>query len=301
MNQRRIFYFWEPEGSMPAYLKLCLRTWQVHLPTYDIVGLNYSNLDQYIRRGTYDMPTLRRVRLALQKDAVMVAVLRDHGGIFMDVDTLVTRDIAPITGKLVHTDLVMFGNHMAFLAARPRCYVLTRWVERISERLERLNQPTPPTPEWHYLGNSGLAEVQNEMIAETFIGKAYEAITSTRASWPSLANALWRRLPERIWARRRGLFFRTIFRKYLTSLDRRKYGFIAEGRYFGKARGNPKDEYLTFWFEDRQETGRAFLDQQRLIGLHNSWTPEWYKDLSEEQVLEHPCLLSRTIQRVLGA
>ena len=40
---------------------------------------------------------LKKFKLMTQKDAVMVAVLEEHGGIFMDADTIVLRDLNPIT------------------------------------------------------------------------------------------------------------------------------------------------------------------------------------------------------------
>jgi hypothetical protein len=37
-----------------------------------------------------------------------------------------------------------------------------------------------------------------------------------------------------------------------------------------------------------------------VIGLHNSWTPKWYKRLSEKEVLAQDCLLSKTIKHILA-
>jgi hypothetical protein len=36
------------------------------------------------------------------------------------------------------------------------------------------------------------------------------------------------------------------------------------------------------------------------VGLHNSWTPHWYSSLSEDEVLAHDCLLSRTLREALS-
>jgi mannosyltransferase OCH1-like enzyme len=89
--EKTIFSFWEPTGSMTPYLELCVRTWKRNLPGYEIIFLDYSNLGNYLPEGTYEMTVLKRLPLMMQKDAVMVAVLKEHGGIFMDADTLVKR------------------------------------------------------------------------------------------------------------------------------------------------------------------------------------------------------------------
>jgi hypothetical protein len=300
MNTKRIFCFWEPHGAMPPYLKLCMRTWEVNLPDYEIVILNYSNLHRYIQEGTYDMPALRKLGLMLQKDAIMVAVLKEHGGIFMDVDTIVTGDIAPIVRKLAHTEAVMFDVHMAFLAARPNSRLLTRWMKTVQERLFRLNQDDPPASGWKYVGNSALADVMTDMISASRIGRAYDGIVKTQAFWPRWTRTAWRGSADRIWARRKGLFFRTIYRKYLTMLDREKHGFIAEANFYSKSSASPREQYLKFWFEEKLDVTHAFPRNQRLIGLHHSWTPEWYKQLTEKQVLENNCLLSKTLRRILA-
>jgi len=66
---------------MTPYLELCRKTWERKLPDYKIVFLDYSNIGLYLPEGTYDMNLLRRFRLMLQKDAIMVAVLKEHDGL----------------------------------------------------------------------------------------------------------------------------------------------------------------------------------------------------------------------------
>jgi len=47
MSERRIFTFWEPKGSMPAYLQLCRETWLRNSPGRSVVELNHDNLELY--------------------------------------------------------------------------------------------------------------------------------------------------------------------------------------------------------------------------------------------------------------
>ena len=282
INDRAIFTFWEPKGEMPAYLELCRRTWELNLPDYQIVVLDYSNLDGYFDQGLLDVSTLRRLTLPMQKDAIMVAVMMAHGGVFMDADTLALRDISPITRILRNTQVVMFNTHMGFVAARPNARVLRLWLARIRERLGRLGDDMRVAGEvtWDYVGNSVLREVMDEMVGDLPIMRAIQ--TKAFEGYG------------------RSLFFRTVLRKYLTMLNRKKYGFIAESVDLRTRRMEPVDRYRRFWFEKRNlDVASVFRSDPMVIGLHHSWTPKWYRELSEQEVLEADCPLSRTLKCIL--
>lgn len=48
--KNKIFTFWEPSKHIPSYIKLCMQTWTKFLPDYEIVVLDYSNLDEYLSK-----------------------------------------------------------------------------------------------------------------------------------------------------------------------------------------------------------------------------------------------------------
>ena len=215
----------------------------------------------------------------------------------MDVDTIVTGDLSPIVQMLAHTELIMFGAHIAFLAARPNSTVLSRWVVKVQERLSRLNQDNPPEPGWDYVGNAALADVMADMISALWFGRIYDGIVRTQAWWPRWARTAWSRSAEVIWVRGRRHLFRAIYPRDITMLDRKESGFIAERTNYRIA--TPSAHYVTFWFEEKPDVAPAFGPDQRLIGLHNSWTPDWYKQFTTEQVLEYDCRLSKVLRRAL--
>ena len=51
---KRIFTFWEPKENIPGYISLCIETWKKFLPDYEIVILDYSNLDEWIGKNYFD-------------------------------------------------------------------------------------------------------------------------------------------------------------------------------------------------------------------------------------------------------
>ena len=53
-DKKYIFTFWEPESKIPAYIRLCMHSWKKFLPEYEIVILNYKNLDKWLGFEYFD-------------------------------------------------------------------------------------------------------------------------------------------------------------------------------------------------------------------------------------------------------
>jgi mannosyltransferase OCH1-like enzyme len=316
MTDRVVFTFWEPRNKIIPYLELCRKTWEKNLQDHTIIVLDYSNINNYLPRGTYDIALLRQLSLPMQKDAISVAVLKEYGGVFMDIDTLVVRDIFPIVCRLENTEVVMFGTHLAFLAARPNSYVLALWLERIQEKLAKIARENSTKVEipWDYVGNSTLSAVMDEIINSSSFNrmqtKAVDKFTQLINRQPSLGpgfKKILNRLHDSFLWRRRRFAFSTVYRKYLTMLDRKKHSYILEAKHYEAKHTNseakrlsPEDKYLKYWFENNVDVDTVIQISPIIVGLHNSWTPQWYKELSEKNVLEYNCLLSRTIHYILA-
>jgi hypothetical protein len=313
-NNKVIFTFWEPRTNTIPFIELCKKTWGKNLPNYEVVVLNYSNLSSYIKKDVYDLSLLKKFHLPIQKDAVMVAVLKEHGGIFMDADTIVLKDITPIVNKLYNTEVIMFNIHLAFVAARSHSVLLTLWLRGIQEKLRKsLEKPNAQDEQrWDFLGNSVLYEVMETMISSfpfeknmltRLLDKSLDTCMNlekkTIMQNQKLSNRLNRLKTFLLW-RRRTFYYQTTFKKYLTMLNRDTYGFLPHLKYKKNKGMNPMDRYVNFWFNNNLNLDTVFLKNQTVIGLHNSRTPAWYKELSEKKVLENSCLLSRTIKQILS-
>lgn len=57
------------------------------------------------------------------------------------------------------------------------------------------------------------------------------------------------------------------------------------------------DKYRRFWFE--KDYHLDDLEPAPLLMLHNSWTPSWYKELREQEVLAYKCTLSNVLKEML--
>ncbi|MDO4907636.1 capsular polysaccharide synthesis protein [Neisseria sp.] len=155
LSQNNIFAFWESPNPIPAYLELCKESWIKNIPNCKIHILNHSNLHQYIG-DTYDMAQLKSISFAMQSDIISAAVLEKFGGLFLDLDCIVTDNIFDIFNKISDTKLISFGRpdtkaiHLAALyCAKPGNPILTEWRKIAQERLRNKPDQCP----WYYFGN----------------------------------------------------------------------------------------------------------------------------------------------------
>lgn len=56
-------------------------------------------------------------------------------------------------------------------------------------------------------------------------------------------------------------------------------------------------KYRKFYFEENYHL--SDINQTSMLMLHNSWTPEWYKRLSEREALETHCTLSNILRELV--
>ena len=81
--------------------------------------------------------------------------------------------------------------------------------------------------------------------------------------------------------------------KYLKEHTEIKIGFVDECWPETKLSGdNRMLKYQEFYFN------RSYHIKPRMLMLHNSWTPMWYKELSRREVLRTDCTLSNILNEI---
>jgi hypothetical protein len=261
--EKRIFTFWEPRGSIPGYLRLCMRTWEKFLPDYEVILLDYSNLEQWIGKDCYDKILYQNFRLMIQADAIRCAVLRRWGGVWFDTDTIVTSE--KIRDLLrPEAEFILLGTHIGFIVARKDAAILRSWEAGIRRKLEVYKRykkylgfcnSFPKFPltrymhRWNFLGNSILARPLSQADAKSF-----------------------------------------------KSIDKMAVNALPElSGYSGRNR--PEENYAGFYFGEHPI--EAAVRNGGLIYLHNSWTPEKYKAMSEEEFLRQNVTLAGILRFIL--
>lgn len=155
-KKNNIFAFWESDSEMPAYLKLCIQTWHKNIPNCEIHIINYQNIDEYIE-GVYETDLLKKIPLAMQSDVISAAVLEKFGGLFLDIDSIVTADLFKIFNIISNDKLIAFGNerkaiHIAVLYSKnPNNRILKEWRKGAQEKITNI---IPSKMNWDYFGNS---------------------------------------------------------------------------------------------------------------------------------------------------
>ena len=155
-----VYTFWEPREKIPYYLQLCMETWKKFLPNAEIVLLDYKNIGEYIDIDKDIGSNLLSGRFSLVHiaDAIRVALLAKHGGVWVDVDTIILN---PNAEKYFLPDeknrTVFFGTpsrggiRICFINTPPNAPCMNGWLDYIREKIETLTPSTQIT--WDFLGN----------------------------------------------------------------------------------------------------------------------------------------------------
>ena len=236
----------------------------------------------------------------MQKDAIMIAILKEHGGIFMDIDTLVLSDITPVIDYLQKSEMIMFDSHIAFIGARTNSLVISKWLSGIRSRLQMFaDQVNSRNFNVGFFGNEILEAVLEEICENSLLDRILYIQRYDEELIPTIFRSLITSLVNQIKRGRRFIYFKTKFKKFIWKLNRNKYGYIQERLHIGRNKLTDKEKYIQFWFDAGIDVQTILATKPMVIGLHNSWTPDWYRELSTEDVLNNDVLLSRILKTIL--
>ena len=161
---KTVYTFWESKGQLPAYLQLCMQTWKKNIPDIEIVVINHSNWAEFVG-DIYDLNKLKTLSFPMQSDAVSAAVLATRGGLFIDMDSIVTKDFFGDFSTLAPRKFVAFGKpnskgvHIAILKCQiPGNPIARNWMNTCKERIAKIAE----NYNWSYLGNDILFPLMND-------------------------------------------------------------------------------------------------------------------------------------------
>lgn len=111
-DNKNIWMYWEnkPGSTKPNYLKLCFDTVVYHCQNkYRIYLLDQVTIYQYLPNLRKDLS--KKLDISPKSDYIRYHLLEKYGGIWIDADTIIMKDISPILEKLQKYDFVGFGCH----------------------------------------------------------------------------------------------------------------------------------------------------------------------------------------------
>lgn len=260
---KRIFTFWEPKPKIPAYLEFCLESWQKFLPGYEIVFLDYSSLENWLPKGVYDDFLYKNFSYPVQTDALRCALLKEYGGIWLDLDTIITSNsVNEILAKTA--DFITIGPHIAFIKANKDSKILSLWEKEIRLKIAQaklfcdnpINKFLCPKvhkahKSWDYLGNS----ILNPIESPDFLRLVRESLKA---------------MPE--------------YSKTLETSEKPPKSLCKN--------------YQNFYFKN-DFSDYALAKNKGIILLHNSWTPEKYRKMGKDEFLNQNITLSEIFKKIL--
>lgn len=86
-----IHYCWFGGGRMPDQYRRWMESWSRHCPDYEIIEWNEKNYD--VRKNQYVRQAYEAGKWAFVSDYARVDIVYEHGGVYLDTDVELTRNI----------------------------------------------------------------------------------------------------------------------------------------------------------------------------------------------------------------
>lgn len=263
--------------------------------------MDYTSLDRWLpgRGGaSYFHAWLREgFSLANQSDAYKCALLKNYGGVFLDADTIITKDAAR---RLWENDapITQTASHCGFIAGKKGAALFVKWEYYIRRNI-RL----------HYYCHSDKSFVGK--LLQFFCPPLVKILRRCLERWDILANwplekavrrftPLWR---NRI--RRRLESFGILPRRtrkspaVRISHDRMTTVTFPEEWCQKLAKLAYPERYQQFYFEMSVPPEQVLENNDGIIMLHNSWTPSRYRNMDRQEFLEQDNTMSNLLRRLL--
>lgn len=268
MVNNYIFTFWEPKEKMPAYLKLCMKTWKKYLPDYEIIQLNFDNLSEYLPDDIVKRIIYKKIPLAQQADCIRAWLLHLHGGFWFDSDTILTddkviRELNKYRCSMLGDEITRNKINIGFIYSQKTSSIIKQWAEEIPNRVSSYKKSK------HF-----------KLFYKIFNNKGYNA----KKHFGYFGNNI---LDPLIKEANNEEFF---------ILDKNKINSLLEQELVAET--NPVIRYRKFYFENL-DYKKALSKNKGIICLHNSWTPQEYKDMDEKEFLDSNCTLANLLVDIL--
>ena len=96
---KRIFYVWVG-GDKPNIVQMCIENWRDKLPDYELVEVNesseYFDFEKEYNNCKWFKTVYDKKMWAYVSDYIRCKVLYDHGGVYLDTDVTLYKDITPL-------------------------------------------------------------------------------------------------------------------------------------------------------------------------------------------------------------
>lgn len=105
---KKIHYCWFSGRSMPEFLQDCVKTWKKLCPDYEVICWSEDNYD--VKRIPYAKEAYEQQRYGFVTDAARLDLLNQYGGIYMDTDVTMLRNLDELLYQPAFVGVEKWGN-----------------------------------------------------------------------------------------------------------------------------------------------------------------------------------------------
>lgn len=105
---RKIHYCWFGRRKMPEFLVRCMDTWKKLCPDYEIICWNEDNYD--VERIPFTREAYYQKKYGFVTDAARLDILYENGGIYMDTDVSLIKNLDDLLYQPAFTGVEKWGN-----------------------------------------------------------------------------------------------------------------------------------------------------------------------------------------------
>lgn len=94
MIPKKIHYVWVGGNTKPKDIQICMKSWKKYLPDYEFKEWNEENFD--ITKHPFCKKAYDAKKWAFVSDYIRAYALYNEGGIYLDTDNLVVKNLDPL-------------------------------------------------------------------------------------------------------------------------------------------------------------------------------------------------------------
>ena len=91
---KKLHYMWLGGNPIPKHIQKCIDSWKVYCPDYEIIEWNESNYD--VSKNPYMKEAYEAKAYGFVPDYARLDILYRHGGIYLDTDVELVRNLDPL-------------------------------------------------------------------------------------------------------------------------------------------------------------------------------------------------------------
>lgn len=133
---KTIWSYWD--GPITEINEICLNSWKMHLPDWNIKILNESDIISY--NIIHKPNNYNKLTLVVKSDIIRLNLLYNYGGVWMDSTVFLTENLDWIYKyskyEMLATRITeLYPENWFIVAYKPQSYIIKRWLDTFNDIL----------------------------------------------------------------------------------------------------------------------------------------------------------------------